>query len=255
MNFLRRLLGQNKPCTDLLALIRSKPLPTYVGIIMDGNGRWAKKRGLPRRLGHRSGMEAFKKVVKAAIHADIKYLTVYAFSTENWKRPQEEIDNLMELLVEYINKELSELKSQGVKINILGKIEALPANVQKEIARAVAETSENTTLFLQIALNYGGRMELTEAVRQICRKVASGEIKWENINEELISEHLYTADIPDPDLLIRTSGESRISNFLIWQAAYAEIVITHILWPDFSEEEFYKAVYEYQHRQRRFGGI
>lgn len=257
MNFIERISGKLKQTknTDLLTKIHTKPLPVHVGVIMDGNGRWAKKRGLPRQLGHRAGMDSFKRLVKSAITARIKYLTVYAFSTENWKRPQKEIDALMGLLVEYINKELPELSAQGVRINTIGRVDGLPQKARDEVAKAVRDTAENDRLFLQIALNYGGRMELTDALREISRKVAFSELKWENITEGLISNHLYTADIPDPELLIRTSGENRISNFMIWQGAYAEIVITEVLWPDFSPEDFYSAINEYQHRKRRFGGI
>lgn len=253
--FQRNIEKKQSNSIELIKRIKDRPLPVHIGIIMDGNGRWAKKRSLPRTAGHRAGMESFKRIVKAAVQVGVPYLTVYAFSTENWKRPREEVDALMGLLVEYIKRELSELKSQGVRIKTLGQLDALPQKAQLEIVRAERETVDNKQLYLQIALNYGGRMELTKAVREICHKVALSEIKWENIDEELIGNYLYTANIPDPDLIIRTSGEYRLSNFLIWQAAYAEIVITDVLWPDFMPDDFFSAIDEYQHRQRRFGGI
>ncbi len=240
---------------DLLQQIQSHPLPVHIGIIMDGNGRWAQKRGMPRTFGHRAGMEAFKGAVKAAIKTGIKYLTVYAFSTENWKRPQEEVNALMNLLVEYIYKELDELASAGVRIKAIGRIGGLPEKARLEIERAERATSGNEILNLQIALNYGGRTELADTVKEICRQVSRQQLQWDAVDEKIISAHLYTAGIPDPDLIIRTSGEKRLSNFLIWQAAYAEFVVLDVLWPDFEADDLYRAIAEYQQRHRRFGGV
>lgn len=240
---------------ELLDEILAQPVPAHIGIIMDGNGRWAQKRGLPRTAGHRAGMESLKNTVKACIKAGVKYLTVYAFSTENWKRPAEEIDALMGLLVEYISKELRELGLNGVKVKAIGNLRGLPDNARKQVEKAEEATRDNNRLFLQIALNYGGRYEISEGVKEICKKVSEGELCWESVNEELIEEYLYTAGLPDPDLIIRPSGELRLSNFLIWQSAYAEFVVTDILWPDFTPGDLYRAIHEYQQRHRRFGGL
>lgn len=257
MTFIKRIFGEklHNEQVDLLQQIKSNPVPVHIGIIMDGNGRWAKKRGLPRTAGHRAGMASLKKAVKACTEAGVKYLTVYAFSTENWKRPQDEVNALMSLLVEYINKELIELGSNGVRVKAIGKLSDLPQLARKQVEKAEQETRTNSKLFLQIALNYGGRREITEATKEICRQVAEGKIGLENVDEELISSCLYTTGMPDPDLIIRPSGELRISNFLIWQSAYAEFVVTDILWPDFTPEDLYRSIAEYQQRHRRFGGI
>lgn len=257
MTLIKRIFGKKiqPEHRDLLSQIKSHSVPVHIGIIMDGNGRWAKKRGLPRTAGHRAGMESLKRAVKACTEAGVKYLTVYAFSTENWKRPQDEVDALMNLLVEYINKELTELGANGVRVKAIGKLSGLPESAQRQVAKAEVNTAGNSKLFLQIALNYGGRRELTEAVQEICRQAATGELNRGDINEELISNYLYTAGLPDPDLIIRPSGELRLSNFLIWQSAYAEFVVTDILWPDFTAGDLYRAIYEYQQRHRRFGGL
>lgn len=230
-------------------------LPYHVAVIMDGNGRWAQEKKLPRAVGHRTGMESLRAVVKLCSKLGIKILTVYAFSTENWKRPQEEVNVLMGLLYEYIKKELDELNREQVQIRAIGRIEELPMKAQQEINRAQKMTAHNNKLILNIALNYGGRTEIVDAVRKTARLVAEGTIKPEDITEEVLQKHLYTGNLPDPDLLIRPAGELRISNFLLWQIAYTEFYITNVYWPDFRDEEFLKALIAYQNRNRRFGGL
>lgn len=230
-------------------------VPQHVAIIMDGNGRWAQKRGLPRSMGHRAGVESLRIAVKFFSRIGVKYLTVYAFSTENWKRPREEVDTLMNLLVEYLEKEVAELDRQGVRIQAYGDLSVLPRAAQEALARSVDLTAVNDKLVLGLCLNYGGRAELVQAVRQIATAVSSGELKPEAIDEETIGRHLYTRNIPDPDLLIRPAGEYRISNYLLWQLAYTEFWLTETLWPDFREEHFLQAVQEFQKRERRFGGL
>ena len=244
----------DNPEIDPASLLRL-PLPRHIAIIMDGNGRWAQKRALPRASGHRAGVEALKRVVDGCLKIGISYITVYAFSTENWKRPRDEVDALMKLLVEYVEKELATLQKNGVRVRVLGNITGLPQDAQKQIGKALAETQYNDKLSLQIALNYGGRMELAEAVRAICEDVKKGKIKPQDVSEEMISARLFTAGIPDPDLLIRTSGEMRISNFLLWQSAYTEYWVTPTLWPDFTAADLYRAINDYQRRARRYGGL
>ncbi len=228
-------------------------LPAHIAIIMDGNGRWAKERGLSRLVGHQNGVESVRKVTEAATEIGIKYLTLYTFSTENWNRPQAEVDALMELLVENIVKETPTFHKNNVRLEAIGDLERMPANVLARLRACIAETSVNTGLTLVLALSYSSRWELTDAMRKIAKKVAAGEISADEITEETVSRHLTTAAIPDPDLLIRTSGEVRISNFLLWQIAYSELYFTPTHWPDFREEELYKAIVDYQHRERRFG--
>ncbi|MGB9678637.1 MAG: isoprenyl transferase [Thermoanaerobacteraceae bacterium] len=232
-----------------------KNLPQHIGIIMDGNGRWAKKRNLPRTFGHRAGVFSVKRVVKACSEIGIKYLTIYAFSTENWKRPADEVNTLMNLLVEFLAKELKELHENNVKINFIGDISPLPDVCIREIARAQEQTKNNDGLVLNIALNYGGRNEILRAVRNICQDIEKGLLESSNITEETISENLYTKGQPDPDLIIRTSGEKRLSNFLLWQSAYSELWFSEVLWPDFNKEHLIEAILYYQSRNRRFGGI
>lgn len=246
--------------SDLSALIeqvKSKPLPQHVAIIMDGNGRWATRRGLPRVAGHRQGVEALREVIRTSDELGIKYLTLYAFSTENWKRPAAEIDALMSLLVEYLRNEIRELNSNNVKISVLGQVEAFPTVAQREIANAVELTKNNTGLNVNIALNYGGRAEIVRAAKAIARDVLDKKISIDDIDERLFINYLYTANIPDPDLLIRTSGEFRLSNFLLYQIAYTELVFTapDVLWPDFDKKAYLEAIMEYQRRQRRYGGL
>jgi undecaprenyl diphosphate synthase len=228
-------------------------LPAHIAIIMDGNGRWAKERGLSRLVGHQNGVESVRKVTEAATEIGIKYLTLYTFSTENWNRPQAEVDALMELLVENIVKETPTFHKNNVRLEAIGDLERMPAKVLARLRACIAETSVNTGLTLVLALSYSSRWELTDAMRKIAQKVVAGEISADEITEQTVAQHLTTAAIPDPDLLIRTSGEVRISNFLLWQIAYSELYFTPTHWPDFREEEFYKAIVDYQHRERRFG--
>lgn len=230
-------------------------MPEHIAIIMDGNGRWAKKRGIPRNIGHREGANNLKRIVSCCAKLGIKYLTVYAFSTENWKRPKEEVEGLMNLLKEFLSRAEKELGKENVRINIIGDITSLPLNIQNEIIKVEKSTQKNTKIVLNIALNYGSRIEMVNAVKEICNQVMKKEIKEEEISEELISKYLYTKNIPDPDLIIRTSGEQRISNFLLWQAAYSEFWFDKVLWPDFNEKHLIKAISNFQNRQRRYGGI
>ncbi|MDD2211444.1 MAG: isoprenyl transferase [Clostridia bacterium] len=231
------------------------PLPRHLAIIMDGNGRWAKKKGLPRAAGHRAGAETLRLIVETCLEVGMPYLTVYAFSTENWKRPPEEVKALMALLVEYIEKELQQLKQNGVKIKTIGNISELPSTAISRVQKAEKETAHNHKLVLQIALNYGGRKEILDAVKSIAGEVASGRLPVATIDTATMEEHLYTAGVPDPDLLIRTAGELRLSNFLLWQFAYTEFWFTEVFWPDFKVHHLYQAIYDYQYRQRRFGGL
>ncbi|MDR9757559.1 MAG: isoprenyl transferase [Thermacetogeniaceae bacterium] len=230
-------------------------LPYHVAVIMDGNGRWAQERNLPRAVGHRTGMESLRTVVKLCSQLGIKILTVYAFSTENWKRPQEEVSVLMGLLYEYIKKELDELNREEVQIRVIGRLNELPARAQQEIKRAEELTAKNNKLIFNIALNYGGRAEIVDAARRVASLAVEGKIEPEEITEELVQLYLYTGEMPDPDLLIRPAGEKRISNFLLWQIAYTEFYFTDVYWPDFGEEDFLKALDAYQNRKRRFGGL
>lgn len=230
-------------------------LPTHVAIIMDGNGRWAKLRNLPRVEGHRHGVESVRAVVKAAGEVGIKYLTLYAFSVENWNRPQDEVDTLMKYLARYLKTETEELQKNNVKLDVIGQIYRLPEFVQTQLKKTQAALAKNNGLTLILALSYGGRTEIVDAVRKIAAKVKQGLIEPEEINAQVFAQHLYTANYPDPDLLIRTSGELRISNFLLWQISYTELVVTPTLWPDFRKADFFAALEEYARRHRRFGGL
>lgn len=232
-----------------------KKIPTHVAIIMDGNGRWAKKRNMPRVKGHYEGMQTVKKITKYASKLGIKYLTLYAFSTENWARPKEEVSYLMDLPEKMFASFMPELMENNVKVEVIGVVEKLPENTRKAVEDAIEQTKNNTGLKLIFALNYGSKDEIVTAVKRIAQGAANNEYKVEEIDEQLISDNLFTKDTPDPDLLIRTSGEQRISNFLLWQIAYSEFIFTKVAWPDFVEEEFYKALLEYQSRDRRFGGL
>ncbi|GAE91592.1 undecaprenyl pyrophosphate synthetase [Gracilibacillus boraciitolerans JCM 21714] len=230
-------------------------IPKHIAIIMDGNGRWAKKRGLPRVAGHREGMDNVKRIVKAANHFNIEVLTLYAFSTENWKRPSKEVEYIMKLPIDFLQHYLPELVEENVRIQTIGEIDNLPKNTKLAIMRAKEETVNNSGLILNIAINYGSRFEMIQSVKEICQDVQSGKYQIEDITESTLEERLYTSHIDDPDLLIRTSGELRLSNFMLWQAAYTELWFTDTLWPDFSFEEFEKAINDFQKRKRRYGGI
>ncbi|KAB8138769.1 isoprenyl transferase [Gracilibacillus oryzae] len=230
-------------------------VPEHIAIIMDGNGRWAQKKGLPRIAGHREGMDNIKKIVKIANKRSVKILTLYAFSTENWKRPSTEIDFLMKLPIDFLQHYLPELIDENVRIQTIGEVNDLPANTRNAIMRAIEQTSDNTGLILNIAINYGSKYEIVQSMKLICQDIIQGNYSIDDISEEKITEHLYTSELSDPDLLIRTSGELRLSNFLLWQSAYSELWFTDTLWPDFDEEEFEKAINDYQGRKRRYGGI
>ena len=233
--------------------IKQDRIPRHIAIIMDGNGRWAKKQGLARMFGHKQGVETVHRITEAAAELGIGYLTLYAFSTENWNRPKEEVDALMALLVDTIVKETPTLMKNNIVLQTIGDISRLPEATRKKFLECIEQTSKNTGLTLIIALSYSARWELIQAAKHIASAVQQGQLRIEEINEEVLSNHLTTADIPDPDLLIRTSGELRISNFLLWQLAYSEMYFTSCLWPEFTNEEFYRAIVDYQSRERRFG--
>jgi undecaprenyl diphosphate synthase len=222
---------------------------------MDGNGRWAKERNLPRVEGHRNGAESVRAVVRAAGEFGIKYLTLYAFSMENWSRPKEEVDTLMKYLDRYLRNEIGELQKNNVRLEVIGQIYRLPEFVQEQLKKTISALQKNNGLTLVLALSYGGRTEIVEAIRSIAAKVKQGKLDPEEINEQMVVQHLYTKGIPDPDLLIRTSGEMRVSNFLLWQISYAELLVTQTLWPDFRRPQFIEALEEYARRHRRFGTV
>ena len=230
-------------------------MPKHIAIIMDGNGRWAQAKGLPRAAGHRAGVESLREVVDNCSRIGVEYLTVYAFSTENWKRPKEEVNILMDLLVEYLYKEVEELDSKNVRVFAIGCLEELPQTAQQALQKSMEKTSANTGLQLNLALNYGGRAEITYAVNKLARLVKEELINPDQIDQDLIAANLFTAGMPDPDLLIRPSGDFRVSNFLLWQLAYTEFWHTPVLWPDFRQEHLFEALDSYQKRQRRFGGL
>ncbi len=226
-------------------------IPQHIAIIMDGNGRWARARGLPRLAGHRAGTENLRNIIKACVEFGVGYLTIYAFSTENWSRPDKEVSGLMSIFEEVFERELAELNRQGAQLRHIGRLEDVKESLQKKVINGVEKTKNNDKLILNVAFNYGGRDEIVYAVQQIVSKGVSAE----QVTEKLISEHLYTGDIPEPDLVIRTSGEQRISNFLIWQAAYAEWVFPDTYWPDFGRDQLLAAIQEYGQRERRFGSV
>lgn len=246
---------------SLIKSISAGKLPKHIAIIMDGNGRWAAKKGLPRTAGHKKGMDTVDMAVTTCKNLGIKVLTLYAFSTENWRRPEKEVTFLMRLLKTYIILQRQKLMKNKIRLNVIGRINELPEFVKKELVKTLKATSGNTEMTLNLALNYGGRVEIIDAVRHILRDVLESkkdlapEAVINSIDEETFSSYLYTSGLPDPDLLIRTSGEFRLSNFLLWQIAYSEIYITDILWPDFKEEDLYMSVLAYQQRERRFGGV
>ncbi|MDI9439316.1 MAG: isoprenyl transferase [Limnochordia bacterium] len=234
---------------------KSRGLPAHVAIIMDGNGRWARRRALPRYFGHREGVKALKTAVRYAAERGIPTLTVYAFSTENWRRPREEVDFLLDLMYKTFAQEIEELHKEGVRVRLVGDRTSLSQEIQAVWARAEQITAQNTRLTLNVAFNYGGRAELTRAARELASQVARGELAAEEITEERLASQLYTWPSPDPDLVIRTGGEQRLSNFLLWQAAYSELYVTDVLWPDFGEKEFEQALQDYLSRERRFGQV
>ena len=233
--------------------IDKSKLPKHIAIIMDGNGRWAKERGYDRIFGHQNGVTSVRETTEAAAEIGIEYLTLYAFSTENWSRPQSEVEALMELLIDTIEKETPILNKNNVRLLAIGDLSRLPGNAGEKLQRCIVQTSKNTGLALVLALSYSSRWEITNALKEICKEVQAGKYNIDNINEELISNYLTTKSIPDPDLMIRTSGEERISNFLLWQLAYTELYFTETHWPEFRKENFYQAIYKFQQRERRFG--
>ena len=242
--------------TELFENLKNHPnLPQHIGIIMDGNGRWAKKRGLPRLAGHNAGIESVRRVVEVCGDLGIKVLTLYTFSQENWKRPPIEVSALMNLLLNTLNREIEELTEKNVRIMCIGNIHLLPEKTRRSLQNAKKNTAKNTGLILNLALSYGSRDEITRAVKDIAQKVQKGELSSSNIDEATISKHLQTAELPDPDLIIRTSGEFRISNFLLWQIAYSEIFVTKTLWPDFGKKDLLHAIQNYLKRERRFGMV
>ncbi len=238
---------------ELINTIDKDKLPRHIAIIMDGNGRWAKQRGLLRALGHETGTKSVKKVIEACAKLGIKNLTLYAFSTENWNRPKIEIEALMRILVNSLKKDLPTLERNNIRLNAIGNLSLLPIRAQKELQEVIAKTANNNHLTLTLALSYGSRDEIISAVKKISDKVKNNIISVDSIDDSIINEHLYTQNLPEVDLLIRTSGEHRISNFLLWQIAYAELYFTDILWPDFKEHDLYQAIISYQKRERRFG--
>jgi len=239
-----------------IELIRERGLPQHVAVIMDGNGRWAKQRDLPRTAGHQAGTQAAERLIRfARRQLGLKHLTLYAFSTENWARPTGEVDFLMDLLDQFIAEKLAEFEREEVRIVVLGDLARLPSTLQKHVRNAIERTAGNSALVLNVALNYGSRQEIVRACRKIAERAASGKVDPAKIDEQMFSSFLYTAQIPDPDLIIRTSGEMRLSNFLLWQAAYTELYFTDTLWPDFGEDELVSAIAQYQERDRRYGAV
>lgn len=235
--------------------INTENLPLHIAIIMDGNGRWAKQKGQKRTFGHESGVKSVRDTVEAAAEVGIKYLTLYAFSTENWNRPQEEVNALMTLLVHTINEETKTLNKNNIRLQAIGDLKSLPENCYAELQEAIENTKANSQMTLVLALSYSSQWEIVNAVKEIAQEVADKKLLPEDISTDIFNKHLCTTNIPNPELMIRTSGEHRISNFLLWQLAYSELYFTETLWPDFSKEEFYKAILDYQNRERRFGKI
>lgn len=238
---------------DIKASLNKDNIPLHVAIVMDGNGRWAKRQGENRIFGHHEGVNSVREIVEACGEIGVKYLTLYAFSTENWNRPKDEVDALMELLVGTISMETPNLHKKGVKLQVIGDVASLPAVCQKELAESMAITANNDTVTLILALSYSSKWEITDAVKKIAARVEKGELKASEITSRHIAENLSTVNYPDPELMIRTSGEHRISNFLLWQLAYAEFYFTDVLWPDFRKDDFFKAILSFQNRERRFG--
>ncbi|MEH2091607.1 isoprenyl transferase [Nostoc sp.] len=249
------MTAQQTKLQDLPTDLKRELLPQHVAVIMDGNGRWAKRQGLPRIMGHKRGVDALKDLLRCCQDWGIQALTAYAFSTENWKRPQEEVDFLMTLFQRVLRQELREMVEENVQIKFVGNLQDLPRSLQQEISRSMEETKNNRGIRFSVATNYGGRQEILQACQAIAKQVQQGMLQPNEINEQVFESHLYTAGITDPDLLIRTSGEMRLSNFLLWQMAYGEIYITDALWPDFDRAEFHRALCAYQQRERRFGKV
>jgi undecaprenyl diphosphate synthase len=249
------MTAQQTKLQDLPTDLKRELLPQHVAVIMDGNGRWAKRQGLPRIMGHKRGVDALKDLLRCCQDWGIQALTAYAFSTENWKRPQEEVDFLMTLFQRVLRQELREMVEENVQIKFVGNLQDLPRSLQQEISRSMEETKNNRGIRFSVATNYGGRQEILQACQAIAKQVQQGMLHPDEINEQVFESHLYTAGVTDPDLLIRTSGEMRLSNFLLWQMAYGEIYITDALWPDFDRAEFHRALCAYQQRERRFGKV
>ena len=240
---------------DYLSLIDKNNLPYHIGIIMDGNGRWAKKRGMPRSFGHKQGAKTFDEIIDFAGNLGIKVVTVYAFSTENWSRSKEEVDSIMELLADYLENGLKKLAGKDTKVKVIGDIGSMSEDIKKGVKNIEEKTKDGKSMTVQIALNYGGRLEIAEAAKKAALMAVSGKICPDEINSDLLSSLMYSPEIPDPDLIIRPSGEYRLSNFLLWESAYSEFWFSDILWPDFKGEDLLRAVYDYQQRSRRFGGV
>lgn len=238
----------------MLEKIDKNNIPSHIAIIMDGNGRWAAKKDLPAIFGHREGVKTVDKITGYCAEFGVKTLTLYCFSSENWKRSKKEVSGLMELLYSYLESSLKKMLSSGVRLKAIGRIDDLPPKVKDRLCKTIVKTSTNKGMVLNLALNYGGRQEIVDAVKSLIEDIDNGDLNKNDLNEEIFSKYLYTAGLPEVDLLIRTSGESRISNFLLWQISYAEIVITDVFWPDFNKDDLCKAIVEYQGRQRRFGG-
>lgn len=251
----RKWFGGMSEGEEAASSLDSDNIPNHVAVIMDGNGRWAQKRGLPRVAGHHSGMKNVKKITMAANHIGVQVLTMYAFSTENWKRPKEEVEYLMKLPLEFFPKEIEELIANNVRIRMTGWPEGLPDYTLKTVQDAIDQTKNNTGLILNFALNYGSRKEMLSGIQKLAQDAKDGKVNPEEISESLFSRYLLTDPLPDPDLLIRTSGELRISNFMLWQLAYSELWFTDLCWPEFTERHFYEAIQEYQRRARRYGGL
>ena len=252
LNFFNK---RNKDNKKEIISIDINNIPKHIAIIMDGNGRWAKERKLPRAMGHKAGVETIRGIVKECSNLGVKYLTLYAFSTENWKRPKEEVNALMKLLVEYLKGEIEELHQNKVIVNSIGDISKLPTICQEQLKDAYEKTKNNTGLVLNLALNYGGRNEIIEGIKKACTDIINGKVNKEDLTEEVFSNYLFTAGMPDPDIVIRPSGEQRLSNFLLWQSAYSEFWFSDIKWPDFSKKDLQKAIFDYQNRDRRFGAV
>ncbi len=254
-----RQSSKNKPDSrdraEQLALIEAGPIPAHIAVIMDGNGRWAEERGKPRVFGHRAGVESVRDTVRASGQLGVKYLTLYTFSTENWQRPRDEVDALMHLLVMTTRKEVAELNENGVSLRAIGDLDALPPGARRELNDAIEMTADNNGLVLTLAISYSGRWEILAAVKALAEKVAEGKLRAGDIGEGEFSNALCTANMPDPDLLVRTGGELRISNFLLWQLAYSEMYVTEVFWPDFRRNNLYSAIRSFQERERRFGRV